>query len=151
MTVISFDLDGVVIDQDLFSLRAINLTEDKAKRDELFSYYLIGRHMKLNPLDFVGLDDKLFLVTGRDESCREITQDWVRHYFPSAHLIMCNLETLTPTTDTVDWTKRQAELKAAVLRDIRANVYFEDNPEVVKHLRKLCPKITIIQYGGRFR
>ena len=49
-----------------------------------------------------------------------------------------------------EWGLIQAERKAKALNDNNIDVFFEDAPDVVKHLRRLCKNTKIVQYGGRF-
>jgi hypothetical protein len=49
-----------------------------------------------------------------------------------------------------EWSLIQAERKAKALNDNNIDVFFEDAPDVVKHLRRLCKSTKIVQYGGRF-
>ena len=50
---------------------------------------------------------------------------------------------------TEGWDEIQAQRKAKAINDNKIEVFFEDAPQVVIHLRELCLGTKIIQYGGR--
>lgn len=146
---IGFDIDGVILEMDVAMLRAADLNEDKRIKDELNKYYYLTRKIQLNPIDFLAEGDELYLITGRDRRYLDLTMKWKNKYFPNAKLIL--LGHVEPGNETIieDWFIKQARLKASVLLQEEIDVYFEDTPEVVRELRKLCPEVVIIQYGGR--
>jgi len=154
---LGYDLDGVVLKQDLAVLRMIDAAgdEDKELQSEYMTFYCKHRELLLNPLDFMADGDELFFVTGRSLLMEEATKKWQRKYFPNATLIVTRL--LMPTRDNSnygngalsDWNYEQAKRKAKAIIDNSIDVYFEDNPEVVMHLRVMCPNTKTVQYGGR--
>lgn len=146
---IAFDIDGVVLEMNLSMLRAADLEGDKKIKGEINKYYYLFRKIQLNPIDFLADDDELFLITGRSRRYLEATLNWKNRYFPKATLILLGQEEPGKETIIEDWFITQARKKAAALIQNKIDVYFEDTPEVVKELRKLCPNISIIQYGGR--
>jgi hypothetical protein len=153
---IGFDLDGVVLEQDMAILRMIDLADEK-KQEELAHYYCNKRTMQLNPIDYLADGDDLFFITGRSIWNEAITIQWAKKYFPMATVIVTRVA--HPKNDTVimcsnygkddSWNRLQAERKSDVIHANGIDVYFEDNPEVVKILRKLNPNTKVIQYGGR--
>ena len=147
---VAFYIDGVILQIDLFALRFIDSMSDKKLRTELSRYYYISRPFQLNPIDFVGTEDKLFIITGRNDLYKDITEAWHKKYFPGAILVCLDHEEPKEETDLEEWFVKQARLKAKALEKYKIDVYFEDTPEVVKELRKLCPQVKIVQYGSRF-
>jgi hypothetical protein len=157
---IAFDLDGVVLQQEMYSLKAIDSCENEQERSELMRYYYARRSIQLNPVDFLADDDKLFFITGRSILVEDITKKWAKKYFPMATVI--TTRTILPSSNNdlmtknyvndgkKEWGLIQAERKAKALNDNNIDVFFEDAPDVVKHLRQLCKNTKIIQYGGRF-
>ncbi len=157
---IAFDLDGVVLQQDMYSLKAIDACKNERKRSELMRYYYARRSIQLNPIDFLADDDELFFITGRSVLVEELTKKWAKKYFPMATVIITR--TILPSKDNElmtknyvndgkkEWSLIQAERKAKALNDNNIDVFFEDAPDVVKNLRQLCKNTKIIQYGGRF-
>lgn len=145
---IGFDLDGVVVSQDVGLLRVIDLLGEKHS-DELMEFYIRGRGQNIDPLDYIADGDELYFITGRSEKARIITERWQKKYYPSAKLVMTN--NFIPGADCpVDkWYIRQATAKAKVINENKIDVYFEDIPEVVAELRKLCKNTKIVKYGSR--
>ncbi len=157
---VAFDLDGVVLHQEMYCLRAMDSCKNEEERSELMRYYYARRSMQLNPIDFLADDDELFFITGRSILVEDLTNRWAKKYFPMA--IVINTRTVMPSSDNElmtknyvndrkkEWSLIQAERKAEALNDHKIDVFFEDDPNVVKHLRHLCTNTKIIQYGGRF-
>jgi hypothetical protein len=157
---IAFDLDGVVLHQEMYSLRAIDSCKNEDERSELMRYFYARRIIQLNPIDFLADDDVLFFITGRSMLVEDLTNRWAKKYFPMATVI--STRNIIPCSDgelmtknyvndrSKDWSLIQAERKAKALNDNKIDVFFEDAPDVVKHLRRLCLCTKIVQYGGRF-
>jgi hypothetical protein len=123
--------------------------KDNALRLELSRFYYYKRPSQLNPLDYLSREDKLFLITGRNKLYQDITERWAKKYYPSATLVVLDHEEPKAETVIEDWFVKQAKVKSRALQKYDIDVYFEDTPQVVKELRKLCPRTKIIQYGGR--
>ena len=100
---IAFDLDGVVLCQEIYSLKAIDSCKDQKQRTELMRCYYAKRSIQLNPIDFLANDDKLFFITGRSIEVEEITKKWAKKYFPMAILI--TTRNLLPSRDKELMTK----------------------------------------------
>jgi hypothetical protein len=157
---IAFDLDGVILQQEMYSLKAIDSCKNEQERAELMRYYYARRSIQLNPIDFLADDDELFFVTGRSVLVEDLTKKWAKKYFPMATVIATR--TILPSSDVnlmtknyvndgnKEWSLIQAERKAKALNDNNIEIFFEDAPDVVKHLRQLCRNTKIVQYGGRF-
>lgn len=151
---VGFDIDGVVLTQDLFALRSIDLATDQALKGELSKFYYLSRRILLNPLDFLAEEDELFLITGRNKSykqLKEFTEKWKEQRFPKATLILTNHDVKEDTVHIDNFFVKHAKLKAHFINKLGIDVYFEDTPEIVEELRKLCPRTKIIQYGGRLK
>ena len=146
---IAFDIDGVILEIDLFALRFIDSLSDSKLRSELSKYYYKSRRFLLNPIDFINKDDILFIVTGRNNLYKNITEAWHKKYLPEAILVCLDHEEPKVETILEDWFIKQAIVKSKALKKYKIDVYFEDTPEVVRELRKLCPDTKIVQYGGR--
>jgi hypothetical protein len=152
---VGFDIDGVCVEQDIAVLRIIDLMDKKEDREEVMKFYCNKRTQLLNPLDFIADTDELFLITGRSKENEALTAQWAKKYYPQATLIVTknimpdkNLS-LSDKNDTDGWYTMQSKLKAQYINELGIEVYFEDAPEVVQCLRKMCPQTKIIQYGGR--
>src|SRR5664279_665339 len=100
---IAFDLDGVVLHQEMYSLKAIDSCENEQKRSELMRCYYSHRSIQLNPVDFLADDDELFFITGRSVLIEDLTKKWAKKYFPMATLIATR--TILPSSDIDLMTK----------------------------------------------
>jgi len=144
---LGFDLDGVIIKNNLAILRLIDLIEDPKKRKEISKYYYKQQDILLDPLKFLLEEDELYIITSRNRIYKEETESIVKKYFPLAKLIILNHVEPHLLLDLKDWYKKQAELKAKVIKELGIEVYFEDRPQVVRYLRNLCPNTKIICFG----
>ena len=144
---LGFDLDGVIIKNNLAILRLIDLIEDPKKRKEISKYYYKQQDILLDPLKFLLEEDELYIITSRNRIYKEETESIVKKYFPLAKLIILNHVEPHLLLDLKDWYKKQAELKAKVIKELGIEVYFEDRPQVVRYLRDLCPNTKIICFG----
>jgi len=144
---LGFDLDGIIIKNNLAILRLIDLIEDPEKRREVSKYYYKQQDILLDPLKFLLEEDELYIITSRNRIYREETEALVKKYFPSAKLIILDHVEPHLLLDLKDWYKKQAELKAKVIKKEGIEVYFEDIPQVVRYLRNLCPNTKIICFG----
>ncbi len=124
----------------------MNLFEESIQ-EELLQFYASGLKMQINPLDYLAEDDELILITGRSKCLFNCTKKWAKKYFPKAKLFMTNVK--IPSDQVVDFHAEQVRTKAEVINREKVDVYFEDNPVVVKGLRIACPNTKIIQYGSR--
>jgi uncharacterized HAD superfamily protein len=145
---IGFDLDGVVFEQHLGTLRLFDLYA-KDNFDELMLYYCSSLKMQINPLDYTAEGDEIYFVTGRKQSIGEITERWAKKYFPMAKLYVTGKTIPINGVAVSDWSKKVAYEKSVVINGEKLDIFFEDNPVVVKTLREICPNCKIIQYGSR--
>jgi hypothetical protein len=142
---IGWDLDGCLAQQDVIQVcQTRNLPELKAM------YYgcLLPN---TNPQLYANEDDEIVIITGREESLRDITETWCKRWFPQYKLIMAPTLPWKDESEWQVWFERVAENKAKQINELKLDIYFEDMPETVKALRKLCPNCKIIQFGGRIK
>ena len=143
---IGFDLDGVLCDTDINYLRlwvsVPPYDEDMEKRKEMEKIYFSSRKPLLDPETFVGEGDEYYVITGRDEEIGgEVTRRWCNKYVPNAKGVFLVGEYWKPVKDA----------KAKKIIELGLDIYIEDDPLIVKTLRKALPEeIKVIQYGGRW-
>lgn len=149
---IAFDLDGCVLHQNLGLLRVLNVIgkDNKEMNDELMKYYCSQLDMNFNPLDFIADGDELSFITGRAPSVEQLSITWAKKYFPMAKITVTKIQDANnKQEEMVDWYSLQAEAKAKVINADKIDVYFDDCPEIVSRLRKLCSNCKVIKYGNR--
>jgi len=151
--IIGFDIDGVIAQIDLATIRLIDFVQDDKGRENVENYYFAHRPVDLNSNLFRNFEgDKIILVTSRPMKYKQLTIDWLdKHGIKYDKLIMLDHSLPTGLTgkELVEWFNGQAEKKANSLKENNIEVYFEDTPHTVKKLRELCPNIRIILYGYR--
>lgn len=111
--------------------------------------YYETRTPLLNPYMFASEDDEIVFITGRKKELAKITKRWCKKFFPNIKLILAPSPQWGDESEWQAWFELVAKHKAKVINKLELDVYFEDMPETVKALRKLCPNTKIIQYGGR--
>jgi hypothetical protein len=153
--ILSFDLDGVIADTDNGLL---NLLHQNARtngnlgaKHYLLQYYA-RRNIILDPRSLVGPQDKYHIVTGRIPSAHEVTKDWVERWLGhearvNLHLVGdAAVETLFEEGWPVMASQELAIRKLRVLKFIKAQVHFDNNPTIVSYLRE--NGITSVLVGG---
>jgi len=146
---IGFDLDGVLRTLDLFPLRICKEISDDY---DMMKWYYMLLKPELNPFMFLSEDDEAYIISMQKDRDRELTEKWLRKFLPTitAHVLVHNW-------NASDWKAQNSEKinnewssqKATKIKELGLEVFFEDDPQVVKQLRELCPETKIIQYGGR--
>jgi hypothetical protein len=149
--IIGMDIDGVVAKIDLFKLRTIDFCKDENVKKELERWYYSTAEVGINPIDYVMSDDKVILLTSRPERLNKITVQWLQQHCIWYHVLEhVSHEAGANMGDKLQkWFEVQASKKAELINKLGIEVYFEDTPEVVVELRKLCKNCKVIQYGDR--
>ena len=104
-----------------------------------------------HPEFYASEEDEIVIITGRKEELKNVTEKWCKKWYPQYKLYILPTVTWKTEAEWSDWFRRVAENKAKMINELKLDVYFEDMPETVKALRKLCPNTKIIQFGGRLR
>lgn len=148
---IGFDLDGTLCEIDIGLLRVIDNMEGEAQRSAEEWYYR-ERKPLLNARLFLHPDDKMFIVTSRPKRLEKWTKQWVLKYYPLTMINLYIVNYPTPKGNTEKevngWLENKQKHKANILNQLKLDVYIDDDVQV-PILRKYCPNIKIIQYGGR--
>jgi len=147
---IGFDLDSVLCTGNVTLLRVMDMFTEE-ERENVEPFYYESQKPLLNPELFVGEDDEYIIITGRSLRFKEVTEKWIKKFCPNyKKLYMGNLDPAYGMTreGVNNWGCKQAKIKAKIINNEKLDIYIEDNGEVVKHLRKLCPNTKIIHYGG---
>ncbi len=139
---IGFDIDGVLTDMKGSSWAL------RIKDENLTQLFCGEARPLLNPKLFLHEDDEIFIITARSKNLREITQKWCDKYFPGVSIYQVDVKAWKSSDDWKGWFEEVARSKAKLINVLGLDVYFEDQPKTVTKLRELCPRTTIIQYGG---
>lgn len=151
---IAFDLDGVLCDIDVAMLRVIDILEEHLGKPDAIKtieqWYYKTRIPNLNAMLFLAPEDELFIITARIDEYHESTKRFVSHFFPNAALIFQGRKRIPyHKWDKEDGLNSIIQEKARVINRLKIDVYFDDNPRIVRALRKLCKDCKTILYGGR--
>jgi len=145
---ISFDLDGVIVEGNhhyVFRILDIirGLNPEAAEIAEMDFYS--SRALKHRPAVFLSKDDEAAIITCRKPKAKKATKDYLKKNEIKALIIFADKK------GEIDWSspykkasKKAARLKAKAIRDFGSEVHFDNNPIMVKELRKLCPETKII-------
>ncbi len=153
--ILSFDLDGVLADTDNAMLglmhRAVR-DEVPGATDDLQQYYA-RRRLLLNPLDFVGPDDRFVILTGRIPFAHEVTREWVNHYFPSCENLQllgdAATEALYIRGEDDEASRLMAQRKLGAINALGSAIHFDNNPTIIRTLR--AAGIPAVLVGGGLR
>lgn len=144
---IGFDLDSVLATQHIPSI--ILITGNHFAEDQYCGTLI----HQLIPSMFLGKNDVAVIITGRMPRLSPITKEWCKLHFPQIKVYEARTAQWKSTSpeELERWYDETAKNKAVIINKQKIDVYFEDMPETVERLRKLCPNCRIIQYGGRVR
>jgi hypothetical protein len=92
-------------------------------------------------------EDEGFIITCRVADGKEITKAWCRKYAPGLKLIQLVPKVKTGAETFLEWCLESAKQKAQVINRLKLDVYFDDVPNMVRHLRRFCTDTKIIHYG----
>ena len=150
---LSFDLDGVIVDTDNGLLALLH----RAARDGLpgaeddLQQYYGRRQVMLDPRGFCASGDSFHIITGRVPSAHTITGLWVESWFgwlirKRLHLVGTQpVEELFTRGEDKEACRVLSEAKLAKIKDIGAEVHFDNNPNIVRYLRQ--NGVTAIMVG----
>ena len=141
---IGFDLDGVLADINVPLLHSL---ADSPNRKEYETWYYVCVKPLLDPRLIMLPEDTGVIITSRATWMMDITEKWCRKYYPQFPLHIIDNEWLDPTMNTKDWSINAAKKKYEKMVVLGVELYIDDNPVVVRELRKLG--MPALQYGGR--
>lgn len=111
--------------------------------------YYATRSVQLQPREWLTYNDKLVIITGRSPMSHQVTKLWVAKNIPRAAIFFAT----TPEIEALFAQERYAEGSALLgkrklefLQEIDAQVHIDNNPIIVRVLRKAG--IVALQYGG---
>ena len=149
---ISFDLDGFITPgEHHWFFRIIDIVKkvDHKLADRAELNYYSSSPLRFHPASFMAPDDKGFIITSRKPIAKEVTRSWLKRNGIILPIYFSD------EGGELDWTssysiasKKAAQFKAKLIKKIKAEVHFDNNPILVKELRKLLPDVKIILIGG---
>ena len=149
---IAWDLDGVLCDIDNALLRITHMMSPE-EEEAVAKYYYSNRTPLLNPKLFLADGDEWFVITARGVGWMEdMTRRWLDKFYPGYNGLYFvggdgwNAEPYNG--DFYKWNDICTLEKVTLIKDLKIDVYFEDNPRNVMKYRELLD-IPIIQYGTR--
>jgi len=149
---IGFDLDGTLCGIEVAVLRMVDNLANKETQSHIEEYYYKERKPTFNARLLLHEEDEMYIITSRPKRLEGITKAWVKKYYPEAKLYICDYPPpfgVNSNKKLTEWLLNKQKDKAKVLNKLKLDVYFDDDAQV-PILRKLCPDIKILQYGGRF-
>lgn len=121
---IGVDLDGVL---------CLNMNPRKLFRPHrMHEYYSLGQYTGF------AKDIPVVIITARKETFRRTTEEWLhKNDIVYSALIMMQIGIKKNFENCV-------KLKAKFINELDLDIYYEDDPNILKKLRKLCPKTEIV-------
>lgn len=151
---IGFDLDGVVADIDLVALELIHSIQDPKLRRKLEEQYYLNRKVLLDPSKCkVNNMDTIYIITSRYSTTgldiNEITKEWLRQHNIYFDVLLFVENPIYYLSNLEEWYKELSHRKAEIINKEKLDIFFEDDPKIVKHLRTICPMTKIVKFGDR--
>jgi len=145
---VGFDLDGVLAEVSTPLWLLTGLAEAEIR--EVIYDFLLTPKLKFHPRQFLHEEDEYVIITGRSSKYRSLTERWLKHHgIECSSLFMCDVGVSKDYPSLSAFFNASAMAKARYIKSECIDVFFDDNPDIVARLRKLCPKVRIIQIGGR--
>ena len=143
---LAFDLDGVVRENDLGFLKLCLWLKEPEAIEALKIKYISSRKPLLNPADFATEDDQIYVISNcMTKDSMDEKRRWLNHYFS------CKITFIPVQIATGDWKKAYcdpvAKGKVEVMLNLGIDVYFDDDPAIIRVMRKLTKKIKFVKYG----
>ena len=114
-------------------------------------------HPLLNPMMFATEDDELYCVTNcMTEFSVELKKRWSKFWFGDRVKILpiMGQKKKQDKTTGADWGYAYcipvAKAKVKVMLELGIDLYFDDDPTIIKVMRKLTDKIVFVKYGPWF-
>lgn len=120
---IGFDLDGVVCGYLAWASNLI--VPESIKR-----LFYLEAPLQLNPKNFASPEDKIIIITARPTIFSDVTKAWLEF-----HNIECDIVFIGNKRTELS-PELAAIKKASVINSKNIDVFFEDNPTIVRELRK---------------
>lgn len=144
---IGVDLDGVICALNEGELRSIDNIEDPDISKEFERDYYANRPIKQNPYMFKNPKDDLVVITARPAFAEDVTNEWMREYFPGIPTRVVSPSHYTEKQEE-EWINEVVNLKYNEIKRQGVDIYVDDNPAVVAGLRE--KGVSVLQYGGRW-
>ena len=149
---ITFDLDGFIATGEhhwFFRIIDVARKVDRKLSDLAELNYYSSSPLRFDPAFFMSPNDEGFIITSRKPIAKEVTKNWLKRNGINLPIYFID------GSDKLDWTssylvasKKAAQLKAMLIKKLKAEVHFDNNPVLVKELRSLLPDVKIILIGG---
>jgi len=143
---IAFDIDGVLRRKDLGFLKlCLDLGIEKT-REALWMYDYAETEPILNPMLFATPDDEIYVITNcMTKESAEVKKRWIRHFYGD------RIKFLHVSVAATSWGKKYVDAVAKAKVDIMLQegieVYFDNDPAIIRVMRSLTDKIKFIKYG----
>lgn len=152
-----FDLDGVIAEVCIPEWLLMGQVKDEKVQETIRELLHAVPKLKFHPREFLlnGTQyegDEYVIITARARKFRDITIKWLKsHGISTSSLFFCDVGTAEMYESVEVFFDVMARKKAQYIKSECIDVFFEDSPDTVERLRKLCPKVLIIQVGGRLK
>lgn len=143
---ISFDMDGVIRYTDLGILKMCEIIGYEKSLEAYRIHRMARGSLILNPFDFATKDDEVFCVShcSSKESAKR-KRRWLQHYFGD------RIKFVPIIFSHGGWKKeyvdKVAKMKVEKMLKLKIEVYFDDDPAIIRVMRTLTDKIKFIKYG----
>ena len=149
---ISFDLDGVIASTDRYFFRLLDilrgLDADKGLLEVMEMDYYESRPLKHHPREFMATSDTGFILTSRKPKATQVTIRWLERYGINLPLIFSDPDSSIDWTDYEGASLIAGKYKANVIFQCGIHVHFDNNPYIIRQIRRLHPRVRAVLIGG---
>jgi len=154
---LAFDMDGVLRKLDLSMIRLNDAIKNKDSNAALQLHILTETAPVMNPAMFALQDDEIFCITNcSSKNSAAKKRRWLKHFFGDRVKMLPTF--IAPGAWGEDYYLPTAQTKLKVCYENMIDVYFDDCPDIIKHMRRIheddcnetkeIPYIKFIKYGA---
>lgn len=143
---LAFDLDGVLREADIGFFRLCQDLGWKKTEEALYLKSITKMKPLLNPFLFATKNDEVYVVTNATKEWSvNLKKGWIKHFLGDRVKVII---TQVGGSWGKEYVDAVAEEKIKLMEKEGIEVYFDDDPAVVRKMRELTDKIKVLRYGS---
>lgn len=143
---ISFDLDGVITNGQAKEFFAeMRKTYPPSEWSAMKHHFYSSCELKSSPYSLMNEGDIGFIITSRQPDSQQLTHDWLQKHNITLPVFFAD------PLGSISWANYPkasvdaARYKALIIDRLRIDMHYDNNPYIIKTLRKLLPGLKCIK------